>query len=128
MQKIESRVSRTGSITINRRDAPSASASAAAVDGDGNDYFAHAAAATDGGADYAYERGYRKAAAAGSVSGHGGGVSDTLLNLRESGREFERRQQQLDEDLERLSLRLAETAAAHASPPPPARQRRASRG
>ena len=87
---IESHVSRTGSITIRRED----------VDARG-----------DGGLEHPARR-------PGSGHGGGGGVTDTLLALKESGREFEQRQQKLDEDLERLSLRLAETAAVHFSPLP----------
>lgn len=111
---IGTRVSRTGSITIHRTDAASSSSSSSPL---ASSYSLPADADVGGPAKHAYARGYRNAAAA----GNGGGVSDTLLSLRETGREFERRQQQLDEDLERLSLRLAETAAVHFSPLPAAR-------
>ena len=101
---IESHVSRTGSITIRRED----------VDARG-----------DGGLEHPARR-------PGRGHGGGGGVTDTLLALKESGREFEQRQQ-LDEDLERLAaarrscggalFTIARVSAAFVNmeegPPPP---------
>ena len=107
--RLDSRISRNGSITIRRLGGGSS----------GAERYDHA-----GNSDnerYLLKSHFKEdpplQKEVGSSPSQLDGVTGTLLTLRESKKEFERRQQQLDDDLQRLSAKLARTASQFSPSP-----------